>query len=601
MNIFNRWAMAICAVGCCAWAAVCTLKYVRFDYWGWDLSLYAQLMWNLCHGHTTTSLFGGSFLIDHANYIAFLLVPLYFFFQSALTLLYFKLIAFFIGSYVLYLIAQKRLGGAWALGLMLAYIFYPANVAMLFFEFNFENLALPLIFASFYFLEQRRWLPFIICALVLALVKENMPLVVAMFGVYGLFACRGGRVRFGLVPLVLGIGMFVVEIFVLQPLWMKGLSHQDSGYWQYLYGALGNSPTEILTAVVTQPAKIVNILITPNNCSYLASLTGPLLPWAVLSPHVLFLGLPLFLQDLLASFDGQKSIYYFHAATLTVFIFLATIRSLARFPKTYGNILLALTVAAAFVYSGWYLPQWNKKIPWENKLSHTARYEVLSKIPSGEGVMANYTFFYPLSQRKDLYIFSRQDTAFSHQSQHIPDTVRYAALDFTTSFDDKAYVKKVLLNPSWRAVTAMDEMVLLEKDGLSKLRLLESQGVPFNEAQQPLLTLNPFLELNQAHISSSVPSKARILSTIYYWHALQNLPPRFKVELKIIKDGKVFYSKTRNIAYGMFLNQGEYIKDMFNYLLPEIPAGTYQIEIRISQGGKTLPSKPFIQELQVQP
>ena len=175
--------MAICAVGCCAWAAVCTLKYVRFDYWGWDLSLYAQLMWNLCHGHTTTSLFGGSFLIDHANYIAFLLVPLYFFFQSALTLLYFKLIAFFIGSYVLYLIAQKRLGGAWALGLMLAYIFYPANVAMLFFEFNFENLALPLIFASFYFLEQRRWLPFIICALVLALVKENMPLVVAMFGV----------------------------------------------------------------------------------------------------------------------------------------------------------------------------------------------------------------------------------------------------------------------------------------------------------------------------------------------------------------------------------------------------------------------------------
>ena len=45
---------------------------------------------------------------------------------------------------------------------MLGYMFYPANVSMLLFEFNFENLALPLIILAFYLFEEKKILPFAI-------------------------------------------------------------------------------------------------------------------------------------------------------------------------------------------------------------------------------------------------------------------------------------------------------------------------------------------------------------------------------------------------------------------------------------------------------
>ena len=72
---FNYVALCLCAIACCAWGYVLVLRYYCFVYSGWDLSLYANLMWNLCHGHLSTGLFGRSFFVDHFNAIAFLLIP----------------------------------------------------------------------------------------------------------------------------------------------------------------------------------------------------------------------------------------------------------------------------------------------------------------------------------------------------------------------------------------------------------------------------------------------------------------------------------------------------------------------------------------------
>ena len=121
---YNFVALWTCVIACCAWSYALDLRYYRFTYTSWDLPLYANLMWNLCHGHLSTSLFGGNFLIDHFNVIAFVLVPFYYFFQSALTLLYLKLFALFTAAYLIYILASKRFGGAWGMALMLA----PASV-----------------------------------------------------------------------------------------------------------------------------------------------------------------------------------------------------------------------------------------------------------------------------------------------------------------------------------------------------------------------------------------------------------------------------------------------------------------------------------------
>ncbi|MBF0618941.1 MAG: DUF2079 domain-containing protein, partial [Candidatus Omnitrophica bacterium] len=174
----NNRTINLLAIGTCTalagvWGLVLTLKYYHFGYTGSDLALYAQLMWNLAHGNTHTSLFGGNFLIDHANYIAFLLAPLFAILPTALALLYLKVIVFFAGAYVLYLIALKKLSPALSFFFMLGYVVYPPNISMLFFEFNFENLAPAFIFLAFYFFDQKRLMPFLLTGLLLASIKEN--------------------------------------------------------------------------------------------------------------------------------------------------------------------------------------------------------------------------------------------------------------------------------------------------------------------------------------------------------------------------------------------------------------------------------------------
>ncbi len=286
MKKFNYAALFLCACACCVWGYAVALRYYRFDYTGWDLPLYANLMWNLCHGRGSTVLFGGNFLRDHYNAIAFLLVPFYYFFQSALTLLYFKLMAFFAGAYVFYLLAAKKLGGPLALALMLTYMFYPANINMILFEFNFENLALPLIFLLFYFFEEKKFAGFMIGAFLLAMVKENMPLVVFMFGIYGLVTRRKEGLAWGLCPMALGAGAFIAEVFVFMPGGYPVFNAPLSRW--LLYSKLGHSPMGIVRTFIFKEPEVLKLLFTGRNLSFLAQLFGPLLIPALLAPHILF-------------------------------------------------------------------------------------------------------------------------------------------------------------------------------------------------------------------------------------------------------------------------------------------------------------------------
>jgi len=102
----NRIALSVCLTGFVIWSCLLRYKFNHFGYWDWDLSLYSQAMWNLCHGTTYTSLFGTSFLANHAHYFSFFLLPIYYFFQHPLTLVHLNLFSFFAGAFLFFLIAK---------------------------------------------------------------------------------------------------------------------------------------------------------------------------------------------------------------------------------------------------------------------------------------------------------------------------------------------------------------------------------------------------------------------------------------------------------------------------------------------------------------
>ncbi len=578
----HRWvAIGICllCLGLSAW--IVTLKYNAFQYTGKDLALYGQLMWSLCHGTPRTSLFGGHFLIDHANYIAFLLVPFYFFFQSALTLLYIKLIAFFIGAYLLFLIIEKKIDGKWAALFMLGYISFPGNMAMLFFEFNFENLALPLFFLAFLFLEQKRFLSFIFTCLALCLVKENMPLVVLMFAIYAfLFHRKDNLLVMRLAPFILisAVIIFITQVFLIQPALTKGLSFHHSNYWEF-YKTFGSTPLEILKNLILHPEKAYPLLFDPKTFLFLGDLFGPLIIPSLLSPHVLLLGLPLFLQNLLSTAPGQKSIFYYYASALSVFIFLATVVSLSRIKKDGRQRLLIIVITSLFIFNLCYIREWARRLPL--KQENAALYhQAIARIPPEADILANFRFLPMLSQRRGVYPLGREIVSYTRQKEHLPETLDHILIQLPIRADQNISLRKIILKGNWAVDTAIDDIVLLKKNIPNGKPLVQILKDPSNTgAITPILLLEPFLELTSLDLPARISSEARTLSITCKWHTQNGLQAGGRIAFAIYNNETVLWQNVHPVVYGLPLNKNETARETFTFTLPELSSGNYKVHV----------------------
>jgi len=460
-------------------------------------------------------------------------------------------------------------------------MFYPANVSMIFFEFNFENLALPLIFLLFYFFEEKKYMSFMACCFLLTTVKENMPLVVFMFGVYGLLTRKEDRISWGAYPMILGALMFFAEVFVFTPYFREALKMSKVSHWK-LYEKLGSSPLEIFRTLLLDQPKVFSLLFSGHNLAFLSKLFGPLLIAALLAPQVLFLATPLFLQDLLSSFAGQQSIDFFYSSTLTVFIFMASIESVNRFPGYAKAYLLSLMIVFLLIFDAGFIPQWQARVvPY--KESQEAALYFLSKIPPDAKILSSYKFLYLLSQRKDLHILLRKHNVFTFQLIVIPQDVNYMAADFTSRVDHKEAVKDLVSGGLWKVQSAADDVVILKKNMSRGELLLETSYRPLssNKPLRPSITGGDAVRLEDLRIPRSLKAGQRIMPVVFYWNALKtdsNRRPLF-VSLSISQSNRRIYVKDRRPLYGMPLDKGEYSKEVYYYLIPPLSPGNYQVAV----------------------
>ena len=140
-GIFSKRAALLCLAAFLAWGFILVRKYIFFGYEDWDLAFFAQAMWNLRHGSQYVSLFDINFFGNHSNLIALICLPVYIIFMHPLTLIFLKLLSFICAGYVLFLIAQPKIGETLSLLVLLLYLIYPPNIFGLLYEFDFESLA----------------------------------------------------------------------------------------------------------------------------------------------------------------------------------------------------------------------------------------------------------------------------------------------------------------------------------------------------------------------------------------------------------------------------------------------------------------------------
>jgi uncharacterized membrane protein len=472
------WA---CAVAMIMYSFLIVHKYLYFGYNDWDSAFYVQSLWNLLHGRVQSSIFGFHCFGSHAEFIDLFLVPVFVFFQHPVTFSIIEIFFFVLSACLLYRMIVDGLGRWPAFLLTLAYLIFPPNFFALCHELNPEKLAPLLFLLAVFFFRKKELLYFYISLLLLSLVKENMPLIVLMFGLWGLAARDRDKVKWGVVPVLFALFYFIVVVKLVIP-YFRDMEHHS------LWGRfkdLGTTPQEII-ANAFRFETWVRVLSTPLNINYIFSLFGILLVPALLSPSLILLIAPILAYHLLSSYALEKTIFFYYGMALTPAIFLAAAQTLSKFRSSHVFKVLICSFFLAVVL-------FNLSSFWGGITLKTAlnappevldQWRLVRMIPPDAPVIATFKFLPALSLRSELYSFHKvYDVAYQDLDAmkwsdfnvnsvfKVPGNVTYALVDFNDHWlrvaleQDPEYTRNKLGDffKDWQAVGSSGRAVLFRR------------------------------------------------------------------------------------------------------------------------------------------
>lgn len=282
-------------------------------YWGYqmhalDMGNMGQAAWNTVHGHpffftnmrlpyaieawrTTTRL---SF---HVEFLFPAISLLYLVAPRPESLLVLQTLALATGAIPVYLLARSVLRSIpLALSFVLAYLLSPSLEALNLYEFHPVALATPLLLWAFYFLWTRRYVLYLICSFAAMGTKEQIGLIVVMFGLCAVGTGRDRRV--GITSAAIGLTWSLLAAGVIEH------HFRQPGTVTYLrtrYGYLGHGVSGILHTLTHDPGTIpAHVFIWPK-LTYLERLLAPVGYLPLLSPIAMLLGAPTLVLNLLSS------------------------------------------------------------------------------------------------------------------------------------------------------------------------------------------------------------------------------------------------------------------------------------------------------------
>jgi len=414
----------------------------------YDLGNMDQAVWSTAYDGRllATTDEGGeltSRLRNHADPFLFLFVPLYLLWSSPVWLLVVQSVVVGLGAWPLFRLCERAFGripgcdgGPPAALLAVAYLFsYGVQSANLF-DFHPQTLAGTFLIFALWFMVQRRLWPFVLCAVLAASTKENVPLSVAMLGLYAIFALR--RPRWGLPVFGAAVGYFLLVMFVVIPAFNAG---EASRLVSERYGPLGGSIGGVVRTAFTDPLLVLGYVTTPEKLVYLLSVVGAGGLLGVFAPLVLAIPAPEIAINLLSDRPQMVDLRYHYSAAIIPFAFLAGAAGLAnlaglglrlkgrasegtRLARAPGELFasfLPLAFALWVLMFSVYMDYLKGPLPWsvnegvdspvvmhrlsEAEISNLDRAVALvPKDPSVKVSASNWIGAH-LSQRHDLYLF----------------------------------------------------------------------------------------------------------------------------------------------------------------------------------------------------
>jgi len=458
-------------VGVAAWVAgfgaLSVLRQNGFWTGRFDMGNMVQAVWSTAHGDflRVTDLHGAqiSRLAAHVDPILVVFAPLWWIWPSPDLLLVAQALAIGVGALPVFWLARKHLGSQrTAAGFALAYLLYPATGWLTLNEFHPVALATPLLLFAFWFLDENRLVAFALCAVAASACKEEIPFVIAGFGVW--YAVSRRRWAVGGAILVLGVAWAAVATTVVIP----HFNHGESSDFYARYSEVGGSPRGIVKTAFTHPGRLADAAFTSRDAHYVLQLLWPLAFAPLLAPLVLVAALPELAVNLLSAVPTQTSIHFHYTAGVISPLIVAAVLGARRLGGR-SLALAALLVAVALVgnYRLGPIPLW-RDVPggqhYQAEATDVTAHDrvatrALKLIPSGAVVSATNSLGAHLSARKRVLSFPfLQDATWIAADETQPGYAdRFAPL---ATAEQLVWLRR---NPEWRLVFEDDGVLVFRR------------------------------------------------------------------------------------------------------------------------------------------
>jgi uncharacterized membrane protein len=307
---------------------VCYFSYYTYCFFyslrsGYDLGIYDSLLWNMLHGGSffKTPPWAGpgrSHFGNHAEFIAYTLLPFYAIRQNGGTLVILQSVVLGSAAIPLYKLAQRHIDRWPACILALTYLLYPALHGENLFEFHFLPFGPFMLWWAWYFLEARRDRWATLFVLLTLSCREDVSSWVAVLGVY--FLLTGRRPRAGLILAVVGTLYCFTLKFIAMPHVGGGESFTD--IYKDLLPPQAKSFGSVVMTVIANPAFTLSTLAEMDKLVYLLQILLPLALLPFRRPIWLVLAIPGFFFTVLSTHYGPLvSINFQYSAHWIAFFF----------------------------------------------------------------------------------------------------------------------------------------------------------------------------------------------------------------------------------------------------------------------------------------
>ena len=298
--------------------------YVDFSHW-------AQLFHNIAIMGRPLSLNVDFLVPGTINYLSVHFVPLIYIFAIPFklisrpeTLIVFNVTLMLSAVIPLYKLAHRMHGSKrFALLIAALLLWYPTFQYITLYEFEMLRFSIPILLWMLYFFETRRIGWYVLFTIIAILVREEVGLTVAMFGVYAwLFEKRR---REGLFAIIAGLLGFILIVKVIMPLFSSAQEFKHIGaYW---FSQFGNTPGEIIVGVLRHPLLLAQIILNPIKLANIAMLFIPLLVLPFAAPLVLISIIANIGTGLLSGAPEHTSYMLYYIAPSIPFIFYALLKA----------------------------------------------------------------------------------------------------------------------------------------------------------------------------------------------------------------------------------------------------------------------------------